>query len=294
MEAMMYRCKRESRRQKRISQSILFALFAGFIILPQGFAQESSAIPDYYSNNIGWIGNGTELGQPPSGPGPVTFDPAFPYVSNAQASQTGDAANFRVADLNNPILQPWVVDALRAQNDEVHAGGPIFDGKVRCWPPGVPVFLLYPGSPIYFLQTADEVVMIMEQNHQIRRVRMNQPHSENPEPSWYGESVGHYEGGTLVVDTIGFNDRSFIDNYRTPHSTKLHIVERFRFREDGSEPEVIIQIEDPDAFTTPWTAIRKFRTAENRHITESICAENNEHYFNYDIPPIPQDDTPDF
>ncbi len=263
-------------------------------VWPQAVAQDNMSIPDFSSTDLGWSGNGTELEQPPSGPGPVTFDPEFPYVSNAQAARTGDPANFRVADLSNPILQPWVVEALRAQNDEVHAGAAVFDGKVRCWPAGVPVFLLYPGSPIYFLQTPDEIVMVMEQDHQIRHVRMNQAHSENPTPSWFGESVGHYEGNALVVDTIGFNDRSFIDNYRTPHTTKLHIVERFRFIEDGVPPEIIIHIEDEGAFTTPWTAIRHFRRAENRPMTEYICAENNEDYFGYDVPPIPQDNTPDF
>jgi len=264
------------------------------MVCTQAVAQDGVSIPDFYSDGVSWSGNGTELEQPVSGPGPVTFDPAFPYVSNAQAGRTGEPANFRVADLNNPILQPWVVEALRAQNEEVHSGGAIFDGKVRCWPSGVPVFLLYPGSPIYFLQTPDEVVMIMEQDHQVRHVAMNQSHSANPKPSWFGESVGHYEGDTLVVDTIGFNDRTFIDNYRTPHTTMLHIVERFRFTEDGVPPEVTIEIEDQGAFTTPWTAMRHFRKNENRPLTEYMCAENNEFYFGYDVPPIPQDDTPDF
>jgi hypothetical protein len=257
-------------------------------------AQEGASIPDLYSNDVGWSGNGTDFEQPRSGPGPVTFDPQYPYVSNAQARETGEAANFRIADLTNPILQPWIVDVLRENNEEVLAGRAAFDGKVRCWPSGVPVFLLYPGSPIKFLQTPTDVWMLMEQDHQVRHVFLNQPHSENPMPSWFGESVGHYEGNTLVVDTIGFDERSYIDNYLTPHTDKLHIVERFNFVEDGRPPEIIINVEDPGAFTTAWTAIRHFRRVDNRPMTEDVCAENNEFYFNYDVPPIPQDDTPDF
>ena len=286
--------KVRSNRRNLTSRSVHLALGACMMVCPQAVAQVGVSIPDFYSNHVSWLGVGTELEQPPSGPGPVTFDPEFPYVSNAQAAQTGEPANFRVADLNNPILQSWVVDALRAQNEEALSGAAVFDGKVRCWPSGVPVFWVYPGSQTIFLQTPDEIVIVTEQDHQIRHVAMNQPHSENPKPSWYGESVGHYEGDTLVVDTIGFNDRTFIDNYRTPHSTMLHIVERFRLIGDGVPPAVIIQIEDQGAFTTPWTAVRNFRRAENRPFVERSCAENNERYFGFDVPPIPQDDTPDF
>lgn len=268
--------------------------FALQAFIPRAFARSASSIPDFHSFNVGWVGIGNELEPPPSGPGPVLAHPDYPYVSNAQAARTGEDANFRVADLSNPILQPWVVEALRAQNEEALSGAPIFDGKVRCWPPGVPVFLLRPGSPLFLLQAADEVLILLEPNSEVRRVAMNARHSDDIKPSWYGESVGHYEGDTLVVDTIGFNDRTFIDNYRTPHTTKLHIVERFRFTEDGVPPQVMIEIEDQGAFTTPWSAMRYFRKAENRPLTEYICAENNEHYFGYDVPPIPQDDTPDF
>ena len=259
------------------SRAVALCLVFCAAVSPLAFGQEIT-IPDFDLGGVAWIGIGNELEQPPEGPGPVTFDPAHPYISNAEAARTGADANFRVADLTNPILQPWVV----------------FDQKTRCWPPGVPAFHLNPVLPIYILQTPDEVVMFLEPNQEVRRVAMNQPHSENLEPSWYGESVGHYEGDTLVVDTIGFNDITDIDNYRTRHTTKLHIVERFRVIEDGSVLEVVIQVEDEGAFTTPWSAVRRFRRVENRPLIETICAENNETYFGFDVMPIPQDDTPDF
>jgi hypothetical protein len=268
--------------------------FALQAFIPRAFARSASSIPDFHSFNVGWVGIGNELEPPPSGPGPVLAHPDYPYVSNAQAARTGEDANFRVADLSNPILQPWVVEALRARNEEALSGAPIFDGKVRCWPPGVPVFLLRPGSPLFLLQAADEVLILLEPNSEVRRVAMNARHSDDIKPSWYGESVGHYEGDTLVVDTIGLDDRSFIDNYRTPHSTMLHVVERYRMIEDGTLLEVSVHIEDQGAFTMPWTAMRRFRREVGRPFTERICAENNENYFGYDLPPIPQDNMPDF
>lgn len=286
----------KSRAERPSSFSGLALIGVAFLVLvsPQSIAQEVSPIPDFHGFNVGWVGIGNELEPPTSGPGPVTADPDYPYISNQQALETGEDANFRIAELDNWVLQPWVVEALRAQNEEALSGAPIFDGKVRCWPPGVPVFLLRPGSPMMFLQTADEVHILLEPNHEVRRVAMNVPHTDNPAPSWHGESVGHYEGDTLVVDTIGLDDRSFLDNYRTPHSDMLRVVERYRMINDGTLLEVSVQIEDQGAFLMPWSAIRRFRRDVGREFTERICAENNEFYFGFDLPPIPQDNTPDF
>ena len=282
------------RKQQFVYTGMLSALGAWLAFSTPALTQDAPSIPDFYAGDVGWIGIGNELNPPPNGPGPVSAHPDHPYISNAVAARTGAAANFRVADLDNPILQPWVVESLRAQNEVALSGAATFDQKTRCWPPGVPSFHLNPVLPIYFLQTADEVWMFLEPNHDVRRVAMNQPHSNNPELSWNGESVGHYEGDTLVVDTIGFNDITDIDNYRTRHSTKLHIVERFRMIDDGAVLEATIQIEDEGAFTTPWTAIRRFRRVNNRPIIETVCAENNETYFGFEVMPMPLDDTADF
>ena len=272
---------------------ILLVVAVGIAASFPAYSQDGTTIPDFYSNNVGWIGIGNELEPPADGLGPVSSHPDHPYINNAEAARTGAAANFRVADISNPILKPWVVESLAAQNEVALSGAATFDQKTRCWPPGVPSFHLNPVLPIYFLQTSDEVWMMLEPNHEVRRVMMNQAHSDSPEPSWYGESVGHYEGDTLVIDTIGFNDITDIDNYRTRHSTKLHIVERIRTIDNGSVLEITIQIEDEGAFTAPWSAIRRFRRV-NQPIIETVCAENNETYFHFDVMPIPQDDTPDF
>jgi hypothetical protein len=118
---------------------------------------------------------------------------------------------------------------------------------------------------------------------QVRRVYLDVPHSANPKPSWYGESVGHYEDDTLVVDTIGLNTKTYVDNYRTPHSEKLHVVERWRMVDAGKAMEAIFTVEDPDAFYEPWSGMRRFRRA-TQQFAEDICAENNQHLFDYKIP----------
>jgi hypothetical protein len=187
---------------------------------------------------------------------------------------------------------------MRKANEEVLAGKVGFTARSRCWPHGVPGFLLYPVHPIFFIQTPKEVLMTWGQDFQLRHVYLNQPHSANPTPSWYGESVGHYENGdTLVVDTIGMNDKTYVDNYRTPHTTQLHVVERFQIVEGGNALDVKVHVEDPGAFTMPWNAIQRYRRDARIGevpLHEMVCAENNEDHFQQGLVPIPRADKPDF
>jgi len=279
----------------------LLCLAAG--LTPVTGAQNSPSdrkFPEFAANSgVGWIasgsGFGTEFVPPPSGPRPGTNDPAHPYITNAAAAATGKQPTFRVADLNNPILQPWAKEQMKKANDEVLAGKVAFTADARCFPAGVPSFLLYPANPVRFIQTPKEVLMVWQQNAEIRRVYLNQSHTANPEPSWYGESVGHYEGGdTLVVDTIGMNEKTFVDNYRTPHTARLHVIERFKLIDGSRTIEVKVHVEDPGAFTTPWDAIQRYRRTDNEPMVEMICAENNGEYFNYDVVPLPHADKVDF
>jgi hypothetical protein len=140
--------------------------------------------------------------------------------------------------------------------------------------------------------------MIWGQDFQLRHVFLNVPHSAKPKSSWYGESVGHYENGdTLVVDTIGLNDRTYIDNFRTPHTDRLHVVERFTLAKSGDQMEVTVHVEDPGAFTMPWNAITRYRRDERGAevpLHEMVCAENNEDHFNQGLVPIPQAGKADF
>ena len=277
-----------------IAAGVLCAAAALFAPLAAEEANRGAAIPDFAPNaNTGWQLSDDDFIPPPSGPGPVVSDPAHPYISFYRFPRNPNPT-FRVADLSNPILQEWTREALRQTNEKALSGKYLAIPKERCWPVGVPAFLLLPATPVYFLQTPKEVTMIWTQDHQVRRVYLNQPHSTKPPPTWFGESVGHYEGDTLVVDTIGLNAKTFVDNYQTPHTEQLHVVERFHMIDGGKTLEVNLHVEDPGAFTTPWNAIQRYRRMEQAPMPETVCAENNDDHFDQDIGPMPVAGKPDF
>jgi hypothetical protein len=253
------------------------------------------ASPDFAPNGgVGWVSQGAEFLPPASGPGPVMSDPAHPRISNARAAATGLQPSFHIGDANSPILQAWAKQAIAKRNAEILGGKPGYTRQAACWPNGVPAFLLYPVQPIFIWQGEKEVLMVSQEDHQVRHIYLNVPHSEHVPPSWNGESVGHYEGDTLVVDTIGLNDQVYIDNYRTPHTDKLHVVERFHMDDGGKTLIVDLHVEDPGAFTTPWNAVQRYSRVQQDQIRESFCAEGNFNYFNYDVEPIPESTKPDF
>src|SRR5262249_17877619 len=109
----------------------------------------------------------------------------------------------------NPMLQPWARERLRKANQEVLAGERPFRGRERCWPIGVPGFVIYSlVEPFYFIQTSKKIIIINRAGPAIRQVDLNVPHSISPKPAWYGESIGHYErGDTLVIDTIAISEK---------------------------------------------------------------------------------------
>jgi hypothetical protein len=249
-----------------------------------------SNIPDFSSNDTGWISIGTNWVAVPGSPPPVGDDPAHPYVPN----NTGKQPTFRVADTNNPNLTQFAKDELKRSNEEVHRGKAMYARESRCWATGVPTYLLNPAQPTFFLQAPDKVTMIWQMDHQVRRVYLNVPHSENPKPSWYGESVGYYEGDTLVVDTIAQDTRTFVDNYRTPHSEKLHVVERYRLLDDGKILHADVTIEDPDVFLQPLQVVHRWRRVQGP-MRESSCAEGEmTNPFKQDVEPLPSAERPDF
>jgi hypothetical protein len=285
------------------TQGLIAGMIAAMMFgLPAGAAE--TVVPDFAPDSrTGWIAGDrdsvTPVGQdflpPPSGPGPITFDKAHPYVDSATSRRTGAQPTLRVADLTNPILLPWTREALRKVNERALSALVMFTPKERCWPIGVPGFLLYPVTPVYFLQTPKEVVLIWEEDHMVRHVYLTERHSPDVKPSWFGESVGHYENGdTLVVDTIGLNTKTFVDSFRTPHTEKLHVIERFRITDGGTALEVNVHVEDPGAFAVPWNAVQRYRRVAQGPLREQVCAENNATFFDYDVDPIPQASAPDF
>jgi len=294
-------------------------LLAGAVYLAGGLsvpAMAAGASPPNFAPNssVGWYSYNRLFIPPASGPGPVVQDPALPYVSNDDFRVTGKQPTQRVADLNNPILQPWAKDVLRKNNQIALSGKRVPSPTASCWPKGATNFLLAPMTqPMYFVQGPKEVVMILTSFNDVRRIHLTDKHSQNVKPSWYGESIGHYEGDALVVDTIGLDERSPVDGFGTPHTKQLHVVERFHRIENGAVLEVNVHIEDPGAFTMPWNAIQHYRqyeaavrqvpierltqlaSGEEGPLIERTCAENPNSFFpGEDVLAIPQAAMPDF
>jgi len=147
---------------------------------------------------------------------------------------------------------------------------------------------------MYFIQNPKQVWMIWQRDHMVRRVYLTDKHSDNVKPSWFGESIGRYENGELVVDTVGLSTRnSYIDNLRTPHTEKEHVIERFKLSADGNTLEASVIVEDPDTFNEPLHMIQRWRKVKNQ-LLETVCAENNEDHFHQNLFPLPEAMTPDF
>ncbi len=171
---------------------------------------------------------------------------------------------------------------MKKDNDEVLAGKIAFQARSSCVPSGIPNMFL-PGNALQIVHTPTKIVMFKQGNWESRHIYLDVPHSTNVKPSWYGESVGHWEGDTLVVDTIGQNLKTFVDAFRTPHSDKLHVIERWRLIDGGKTLEVKITVEDPDAFNAPWSTYVHHERGRFP-LVEDICAENNLNLFDYKMP----------
>jgi hypothetical protein len=272
-------------------RSIVALFVASSLPLGPAHAADKKDIPKLESATVGWAKAADDFEPPESGPGPVTYEKDHPYVPNGLGRQV----TFRIADLTNPILKPWVIEKMREQNELAAAGKRAYEARASCRPGGVPGFLVMGRvNPLYIVQGKNEVILINEGGPEVRRVILDVPHSAHPKMSPYGESVGHYEGGdTLVVDSIGLSDDTYVDNYRTPHTTQLHVVERFQLTDGGKTLHVTIHIEDPGAFNMPWSARQTYRRTRTGAMEETICAENNI-AFDASVSERPQADKPDF
>jgi hypothetical protein len=259
------------------------------------FTVTKDGIPNLASTQFAWLSVGADWMDPPPGTpgkGRIKNDPEHPLLGNVEARRLGVQPTVRIGDYRDPRIKKWASDAMKASNDEVLSGklDVPFAAQARCWPGGVPGQLLYPAEPVYFIQTPNEVWMIWQRDHMVRRVYLRDKHSDNPKPQSFGESIGHYEGGnTLVVDTIGLSTHNnFIDNFRTPHTEKEHVVERFTISPDGKELTAVAIVDDPDTFNEPIQMMQKWRKVVNP-LLETVCAENNNDavFFHQKLPPMP-------
>src|SRR5258705_5924045 len=161
----------------------LAALWAALAAEPTG---QVATVPNFGPNSdTAWIPArpaGDDFIPPATGPGPVMSEKDHPYIPNGQGK-----VRYRIADLSNPILQPWAAERMKKPNEDVRAGKVPFTADSRCWPGGVPGFDIYARvRPIYFLQTPKEITIIEESDMQVRRIYLNLPHSANPAPSCDG------------------------------------------------------------------------------------------------------------
>ena len=285
------------------TEKAIAALGAGIAVVAVctvAFAQtETSAngkIPELASAEFAWLVLGVNWDDPPPGlgRGPIRQDPAHPFHGNRDGP---GQVTPHIGDAKDPVLKPWAAKQMQESNDEVLSGkrGLPFAAQSACYPGGVPEQLLTPAQPFYFIQTPKMVWMIWESDHMVRRITMTDRHSEKVKPSWFGESIGRYESdGTLVIDTIGLQAKnSYLDWYRTPHTEKLHVVERYKLSADGKALDVVVKVEDPDTFNEPLYMARRWNKVPNQRL-EMVCAENNDDQFGGNLFPIPRADTPEF
>jgi hypothetical protein len=181
------------------------------------------------------------------------------------------STNAYIGNYKSPLLTPWASAIMKKEAELAIKDTDPFWPATFCYPFG-PTMLLQP-EPVVLLQQPDKVVIEYQRDHQVRHVYLNVPHSKNPKPSWYGESVGHYEGDVLVVDTIGFNGKTFVDRWGTPYSEELHMIERYRMSADGKEMQVEVTYDDPKAYTAQWKAMIRYRRGGAMPV-EVACAES--------------------
>jgi len=144
------------------------------------------------------------------------------------------------------------------------------DPARRCLPPGVPRVMLQPGFAFNFVVGQDVAGMFFEWNHLPRPIWINNQHFENIGPTYLGQSVGKWEGDTLVVDTNGFNDTTWLDSSGLPHSDQLETVERIRLR-DANTLEDQITFKDPKVFTRTWSTVLTFTRRPGYVVKEDFC-----------------------
>jgi hypothetical protein len=288
-------------------------LFLAASVVTASTQSVAAPVPEFGPNPaVSWIVISNGFLPPDSGAGPIRQDPAHPYVGNDEFRRTGRQPTMPFADVSSTILQPWTRNELQKRNELVLAGKAPTLG-IDCGPTGGAAFLVRTNvQPYFFVQAPDKVLIINQDDHQFRHIYLTGGHSRNLKPSWSGESIGHYEGDELVVDTIAIAAKAPVDRFFTPYTDQIHLIERFRLASGGDRLEVRVHVEDPGAFTVPWNgrilyqrvepgrAERVFPPGVNSGATEAgpllekSCAENPFSYFGNDGPPVRHADRPDF
>jgi hypothetical protein len=293
--------------------------------------QSPASIPDFSGIWAHYSFPGFE--PPRSGPGPVVnksrrrqlFDDNGLPFRGANVPLVSNNTQL-VGDYTNSILKPQAAEAVKKHGEIELSGMPAPNPSNQCWPEPVPYIFWSRG--IQMLQQPDQVTILHSFDHQVRHVRLNQSHPAQLTPSWYGDSVGHYEGDSLVIDTIGIKVGPFatVDHYGTPHTEALHVIERYRLIDYDAAKEALerdaeenfrfppagddsglgldptfkgkhlqlqLTVEDEGVFTTPWSATVTYRPASGEW-PEFVCAENLRATYVGKDSAVPRANKPDF
>ena len=167
---------------------------------------------------------------------------------------------------------PWAEAKFKATDPKTN------DPNLACLPMGLPRFMIAVPYPMEILQLPTRVVIIHEGPQVMRQVYMNRQHPKDLDPTYSGDAIGKWEGDTLVVDTTGFNDKTWLDGGGLPHSEALHVVERIR-RVDHDTLVDDITVEDPTAYTKPLTNRQVYKLKPGWEIQEYVCEENNKYTY---------------
>jgi hypothetical protein len=282
-------------------------------------ADASTAIPDFSGT---WGRNAFNFEASSSGPGPIGNLRRVGKDAN-RPILGGDPVPL-VGDYMNPILKPQAAKIVKRMGEYSASGHDIPDPSNQCASYSPP-YIFAMQQRVQILQTKNEVTFIYSQDDQVRRVRLNAAHPAHLAPSPMGHSIGHYEGDTLVVDTIGIKVEPYtvVDRFGTPQSEAMHVIERYRLidaeearavqerheqtagRLGGKEGntsfvpgykkglQIQATVDDPNIFTRQWSANLTYRRTQDPW-EERICAENNTEVLHQGFEHVPTADKPDF
>jgi hypothetical protein len=205
-----------------------------------------------------------------------------PIVRSQNSASTPDLSgiwlekqNANTLSLKEPPMTPWAEGKFKAVKPGYgpRATPDSQDPILSCYPPGVPRIMLIP-FPVQIVQAPGQVIMIFEYDHFVRTIYLDRrDHPKNLNPTWMGDSIGHWEGDTLVIDTVGLNDKTWLDQVGHPHSDALHVVERLR-RVDHDTLTDDVTIDDPKAYARSWSGQQVFKLKPAWHLLEYVCEDN--------------------
>ena len=250
------------------------ALLAVFSLLAQSQTPASGQNKAQAKDNKGQAkggGGGGLFGGPaaPTGPAPKFADgtPDLSGVWRGGGGSDSDISSPRgLKPGDKVVMLPWAEELMKTRLSKE-------DPEANCLPSGIPRGSPYPWR---IVQTPTHYFYLFEGNiHSYRQIFMNAKHPEDPDPTWFGHSVGHWEGNTLIVDTVGFNDKFWFDYKGHPHTEKLHTIERYT-RTDLGHMDITVTIDDPGTYTQPFTTVGRATLMPGAELLEYICQENNQ------------------